>query len=58
MEWQVIVALVLAIPIILVPAALVWYINTGGIFLAIKEVRARQAAREKKPTTVAETGGR
>ena len=58
MEWQVIVALVVAIPIILVPAALVWYINTGGIFLAIKEVRTRRAAREKKPTTMAETGGR
>ena len=37
MEWQFIVALVLAIPIILFPAAFVWYLNIGGIFTAIKE---------------------
>ncbi|MBM2824346.1 MAG: hypothetical protein HW402_10 [Dehalococcoidales bacterium] len=46
MEWQVIVALVLAIPVILIPVALVWYINIGGIYVAIKEARARRAARE------------
>ncbi len=44
MEWQVILALVLAIPILLIPVALVWYINIGGIYVAIKEARARRAA--------------
>ena len=37
MEWQIILALALAIPIILVPAALIWYINIGGIYAAVKE---------------------
>ena len=37
MEWQVILALVLAIPIILFPIALIWYLNVGGIYAAIKE---------------------
>jgi hypothetical protein len=46
MEWQFIVALVIAIPIILFPAAFVWYLNVGGIYAAIKEARERKAARE------------
>jgi hypothetical protein len=48
MEWQIIVALVIAIPIILFPVALVWFINIGGIYTAIKEARARRAARKKE----------
>jgi len=47
MEWQIIVALVVAIPIILFPVAFVWYLNIGGIYTAIKEARARRVAREK-----------
>ena len=37
MEWQVILALVLVIPIILFPAAFIWYLNIGGLYAAIKE---------------------
>ncbi|HEY78598.1 MAG TPA: hypothetical protein G4O09_05735 [Dehalococcoidia bacterium] len=48
MEWQFIVALVIAIPIILFPAAFVWYLNIGGIYAAIREARARRAAHEKE----------
>ncbi len=48
MQWEFIVALVIAIPIILFPAAYVWYLNVGGIYAAIKEARARRAAREKR----------
>jgi len=50
MEWQVVVALALAIPIILFPAAFVWYLNIGGIIHAVKEakaVRAKKAAAVK-----------
>jgi hypothetical protein len=47
MQWEFIVALVIAIPIILFPAAFVWYLNVGGIYAAVKEARARRAAREK-----------
>ena len=45
MEWQVMVALVLAIPVILFPAAFVWYLNIGGIVHAVREAKL---AREKK----------
>lgn len=48
MEWPVIVALVIAITIILFPVALIWYINIGGIYHAIRETRARRAARRKE----------
>jgi len=47
MEWQIIVAIVLAIPIILLPVVFIWYLNVGGIFTAIKESRARRAAIRK-----------
>jgi len=47
MQWEFIVALVIAIPIILFPVAFVWYLNIGGIYAAIKEARARRAVREK-----------
>jgi len=50
MQWEFIVALVIAIPIILFPAAFVWYLNIGGIYAAIKEARTRRTApQEKKP---------
>jgi hypothetical protein len=55
MEWQFIVALIIAIPVILFPAALVWYFNVGGIYAAIKEAREkRQAALKDKLKELAE----
>ncbi len=39
-----IVALVLAIPIILFPAAFIWYMNIGGIVHAVKEAKVRKLA--------------
>ena len=47
MEWQFVVALVVAIPVILFPAAFVWYMNLGGVVAAIKESRARRLARAR-----------
>ena len=47
MEWQIVVALVVAIPVILFPAAFVWYMNLGGVAQALREARARRLAREK-----------
>ena len=50
MQWELIIALVIAIPVILFPAAFVWYLNIGGIYAAIKVARERRAA-EKKVTS-------
>ena len=46
MNATLVTALVLAIPVILFPAAYVWYINIGGIYQAVKEARQARAARE------------
>lgn len=51
MEWQVIVALVLVVPIILIPVLFVWYLNYRGIYAAIKE---RRAIRKRSSEVVAE----
>ncbi|MBC8511762.1 MAG: hypothetical protein H8D32_02120 [Dehalococcoidia bacterium] len=53
MQWEFIVALVLAIPVILFPVAFIWYLNIGGIYHAIQAARKRRAAREKKAKTIA-----
>jgi hypothetical protein len=47
MEWGFLISLVLAIPFILIPVALVWYLNAGNILAAIKGVKARWGARDK-----------
>ena len=52
MSAQVIIALVIAIPLILFPAAFVWYLNLGGVFASLREARAakkaeKQTAKEK-----------
>jgi len=51
MQWELVVALIIAIPIILFPAAYVWYLNIGGIYSAMKESQAKRVAREKKKKT-------
>ena len=45
MELTMVVALAVAIPVILFPAAFVWYLNIGGIVHAVREARAAQARK-------------
>ncbi len=52
MQWELIVALVVTIPVILFPAAFVWYLNIGGIVHAVREAKT---AREKKAATARTT---
>ena len=54
MEWQIIVALLVAVPVILFPVAFVWYLNIGGIYAAVKEARARRVAHQKTMEVAAE----
>jgi hypothetical protein len=46
MEWPIILVIVIAIPIILLPVAFVWYLNIAGIYSSMKEARKERAARE------------
>lgn len=43
MDWQIIVALVVFIPLILLPVAFVWFLNLGGVYMARRAERKRRA---------------
>lgn len=58
MHWEFIVALVIAIPIILFPVAVIWYLNVGGIYTAVRERRKRRAACEQERNMAAATDRR
>jgi len=45
MEWQFIVALVVMVPVILLPVAFVWYLNLGGMLAAVRRARATDKER-------------
>lgn len=46
MEWGFITALVLVVLVIILPAVLVWYLNSGSIAAAIKNMKARRARKK------------
>ena len=48
MTWEIIIALVVAIPVILFPAAFVWYLNGEGVLKVMREARARKLAQQKE----------
>jgi hypothetical protein len=47
MTWEIVVALVIAIPVILFPAAYVGYLTIGGTIGALKGARKVEAAEGK-----------
>jgi hypothetical protein len=51
MQWEFVVALLVAIPVILFPVAFVWYLNASGLYQVLRDRRHRQkrlAAHEKE----------
>lgn len=53
MEGTTILALAVIVPVVLFPAAFVWYLDIGGIIHAVREARV---AREKR-VAATETAG-
>ena len=51
MQTELIVALVVAIPVILFPAAFVWYLNIGGLVQTVREARAAKVKKAAAKTT-------
>jgi hypothetical protein len=41
MRWKFILAISIAIPVLLLPLALIWYLNLGGIRHALKQQNAK-----------------
>ena len=54
MQWEFMVALIVAIPLIMLPVALVWYLNIGGIVQAIRRVRSGKSTRMHEVNIVGE----
>jgi hypothetical protein len=52
MNTAMVIGLAIAVPVILAPAAFVWYLNLGGIYAAVKEARERRAERVTDAQTV------
>ncbi len=48
MEWWTILLLILVIPIVLFPVALIWYINISGIYTVIRETQRRRITQRKR----------
>jgi hypothetical protein len=48
LEWQIIVALAVMVPIILLPVMFVWFLNIGGLYTVVRRIRERQAAWRKR----------
>ena len=53
MQWEFVVAPVLAIPLLILAVALVSYLNIGGIVGALGEARKRKTAVKKEETEAA-----
>ncbi len=53
MEWEFVIALVVMVPLILLPVAFVWYLNLGGILAAVRRARAAEKARPAAETKAA-----
>jgi len=61
MEWQVVLAIALAIPVVLVPVALAWYLNVSGLYAVIRTARQRQKRRAealRKAKVTVKVGGK
>ena len=49
MEWLIIVALVVVlVPVLLFPAAFIWYVNIGGLYTMLREKRRKKAAKKER----------
>ncbi len=43
---ELIIALVIAVPVILFPAAFIWYLNISGTYAVVKELRRERANKK------------
>ncbi len=47
MQWRFVEALILAVPIVLLPVAVVWYFNLGGVGAAFRQSKAKRVAHRE-----------
>jgi len=46
MPWEIVIALVIAIPIIILPVVFIWYMNIKGVHEAIRKALEQQQIRQ------------
>jgi len=51
MEWQIILALVLVVPIVLFPVVLIWYLNVAGVYAILRERVLRRIGAQQNSAT-------
>ena len=62
MQWQIVIALAIAIPIIIFPVVFIWYLNIKGIQESIrraheqKQIRQAELRREDRLRRLSHTG--
>jgi hypothetical protein len=47
MKWEFVVGLVVAVPLILLPVAYLWYLNISGILKAVQKAYKKETASEE-----------
>ena len=52
MQWEFVIALVVAVPFVLFPVVFIWYLNISGMYAAIREARKKRAALAEKHRVV------
>jgi Tfp pilus assembly protein PilO len=52
MQWQIIVALVVMVPVVLAPVVFIWFLNFSGLYSAMKRRRARHTTLGKAKAEV------
>lgn len=57
MQWEFIAVLILAVPIVLLPVAYIWYLNVGGLYEAVRSALSRRAARNRTRIERYSSGG-
>ncbi len=47
MPWEFVVALIVAIPVVLIPVAFVWFLNLGGVQAAAREACGKRGPHKE-----------
>jgi len=48
MDWWMVLIIIVAIPVILFPAAFIWYMNVSGLYTVIRETQRRRVTRKRR----------
>ena len=50
--WMILLVLLFGVPLLLLPIALIWYLNASGLYAVIREAQRRGAIRRRMASEV------